>query len=157
MIKLIVGEKGSGKTSKMIELANKDTKSCKGNVVYVQANNKHMLDLHHDVRLINAMEFDINNIDSFRGFLCGIMAGNYDIEKIYIDKVYKITEVSFDNLDNSFNQLEKLSDEYNVDFIFGLRMDPGEVPQSYKEKVIEWQQLKCGQKAPQGAFLFAKN
>lgn len=139
MIKLIVGEKGSGKTSKMIELANRDSKECKGNVVYVQASNKHTLDLHHDVRLINAMEFDINNIDSFRGFLCGLMAGNYDIQKIYIDKVYRITEVSFSNLDESFTNLEKLSEQYNVDFVFGLRMDPNEVPESYKEKVIEWQ------------------
>ena len=36
MVYLLTGQKGSGKTQKMIELANQKAKACDGNVVFIK-------------------------------------------------------------------------------------------------------------------------
>jgi len=136
MIKLVVGEKGTGKTSRLMEMANADVNECKGNVVFLQASKKHVLDLHHDVRLINAMDFEINSVEAFRGFLSGVVAGNFDIEKVYIDKLYRMMEVNEENVEIVLTALEKLSEEHNIKFIAGLRYTPDEIPEKYKDMMI---------------------
>jgi len=136
MIKLIVGEKGTGKTQKLMKMANDDVNECKGNVVFLQASHKHVLDLHHDVRLINAMDFNVDNIESFRGFLSGVVAGNYDIEKVYIDKLYRMMEINEDNIEKTFELLDELSKKHDIKFTVGLRYAEKDLPEKYKEMMI---------------------
>lgn len=42
-------------------------------------------DLPHNVRLADAEEYGINSFDSFYGFVAGLMAGNYDIQEVFVD------------------------------------------------------------------------
>lgn len=88
MIKLLCGTKGSGKTKRLIDMANSEMKSGNGNIAFIDVDDNHIFSLDYSVRLINAMEFNINNIESFYGFLCGIIGMNYDVEKIYVDGIY---------------------------------------------------------------------
>ncbi|NLM44452.1 MAG: hypothetical protein GX201_10635, partial [Clostridiales bacterium] len=85
MVKFIVGEKGTGKTKIMIEMANEASKVSKGHVVYVDRDNNHIHSLERSLRFINAGEFQIENLKAFYGFLCGIISQNFDIETIFID------------------------------------------------------------------------
>lgn len=136
MVKLICGKVGSGKTKRIMKLANDSVKDTKGDIVYIQHNNNHMLDIKHEIRFINAMEFNFENIEEFHGFLCGIIAEDYDIEKIYIDGVYKIVDIDYDNLSALLNKLELLAEKYNIDFILTLSRDPNEVPEKFNKYII---------------------
>lgn len=136
MVKLICGKVGSGKTKRIMKLANESVKDTKGDIVYIQNNNNHMLDIKHEIRFINAMEFNFESIEEFHGFLCGIISEDYDIEKIYIDGVYKIVEIDYDNLSVLLNKLEALAEKYNIDFILTLSRDPNEVPEKFNKYII---------------------
>ena len=92
MVRLIMGEKGTGKTKKLIEMINTTAQEDNGSVVCVEAKSTMTFDLHYHVRLISAYEYDLSNYEALRGFLFGLYAGNYDISHIFIDNLFKITE-----------------------------------------------------------------
>ena len=47
-------------------------------------------DLPHKVRLVDAEEYGINSYDAFYGFVAGVLAGNYDIQEIFVDGILRI-------------------------------------------------------------------
>ena len=51
MVKILAGEKGEGKTKKMIDMANVASKEAKGSIVFVDDDNSHMYDLHYSCLL----------------------------------------------------------------------------------------------------------
>lgn len=46
MVQILAGEKGEGKTKKLIAMANEAGKSANGSVVFVDDDNSRMYDLH---------------------------------------------------------------------------------------------------------------
>ena len=56
MVRLIMGEKGTGKTKKLIEMINTTAQEDNGSVVCVEAKSTMTFDLHYHVRLISAYE-----------------------------------------------------------------------------------------------------
>ena len=56
MVRLIMGEKGTGKTKKLIEMINTTAQEDNGSVVCVEAKSTMTIDLHYHVRLISAYE-----------------------------------------------------------------------------------------------------
>ena len=48
MIQIIAGEKGVGKTKRLIEMANEAGKTSNGHVVFIDDDNRHMYDLHYN-------------------------------------------------------------------------------------------------------------
>ena len=137
MIALVCGEKGSGKTKKLIEMANDDIKSCKGDIVFIDANKSKIYDLKHEIRLINAMEFDISNIDKFHGFLCGIIGNNFDIEKIYVDGIYKLIKPEELATDAFVNLIESLSENYGTSFILSASSTEDNIPVHLKKYIFK--------------------
>ena len=84
MVKLLLGGKGAGKTKEMIAFANDKVEVKKGDIVFINKNDRLNFDLKYDIRLISMIEYPyIENIDGFIGFLYGIQSGNSDIESIY--------------------------------------------------------------------------
>ena len=59
MVRLIMGEKGTGKTKKLIELINASAAEENGNVVCIEAKSTMTFDIHYHVRLISADEYQI--------------------------------------------------------------------------------------------------
>ena len=53
MIQIIAGLQGAGKTKSLIDLANAESKTTHGHLVYVDADNSHILQLSHKIRLLN--------------------------------------------------------------------------------------------------------
>ena len=133
MIKFICGSKGSGKTKFLIDMANSDIKAGNGNIAFIDVDDKHILTLDYSVRLINAMEFNIRSIESFYGFLCGIIGGDYDIEKIYVDGIYNLVEIKSEDLESLAKKLEMMSQKFNTDFFIGLDYTLDKLPESLRE------------------------
>lgn len=90
MIKIVMGMKGSGKTKFLIDHVNQSVQTEHGNVVCIEYASELRFDVSHDARLISAEEYKITNFEQFYGFVCGLLAGNYDITSIYVDSVFKI-------------------------------------------------------------------
>ena len=88
MVRLIMGEKGTGKTKKLIELINASAAEENGNVVCIEAKSTMTFDIHYHVRLISADEYQITTYEGLRGFVSGLYAGNYDISHIFIDNLF---------------------------------------------------------------------
>ena len=90
MITLLTGKKGSGKTKKLIEMANEAVKNSNGNVVVVEKGLKLTYDISHAARLIDIDSYDVQGGKGLYGFLAGICAGNYDVTDIFVDSALKI-------------------------------------------------------------------
>ena len=110
MIKSIVGAKGSGKTKWLIDNANDDLKSGNGNIAFVDVDDDHIFSLDYQIRLINAQDYKLTNIDALYGFICGLMAMDFDLEKIYIDSIYKVIDLNKDNLETLYDRLSSIED-----------------------------------------------
>ena len=141
MVKFILGAKGTGKTLWLIDNANKDKKEGNGNIVFVDVDDDHIFTLNSAVRLINAMEFNILNIESFYGFLCGIISGDYDIEKIYVDSMYKVMNIEISDLNNLLEKLTIIGDKFNTDFFINVDYVLEDIPENLKEYCIELEQM----------------
>ncbi|MDD7363738.1 MAG: hypothetical protein SPI65_00920 [Peptoniphilus sp.] len=122
MIKYILGVKGAGKTKWLIDHANADHEGGNGNIAFVEVDDDHIFSLDYNVRLINATNYNLKTLDEFYGFICGMLAMDYDLEKIYVDGIYKIIDLSVEDLENLTKRLEALNLEncelyINVDFV----------------------------------------
>ncbi|KAB3530453.1 hypothetical protein [Alkaliphilus serpentinus] len=136
MIKLFVGKKGSGKTKHLIDSANDSVKKVKGHVVYIDYDNSHMFQIDYRVRFISTKEYNISREEEFYGFLCGIIASNYDIEAIYIDGLYNIVQKDMNLLESFFKKLDSIELKYNVSFNIAVTTQDGELPEYMKKYVL---------------------
>lgn len=136
MISLVCGGQGVGKTRKMVELANEDIKLCNGDIVFIDADDKHTLNINYKVRLVNAMEFNIENVDMFHGFLRGIISNNYDIEKIYIDRLLSIVEISREEIVGLIEELKNIGSKNKIEFILSISREKSEIPEELHQYII---------------------
>ena len=124
MVYLLTGQKGSGKTQKMIELANQKAKACDGNVVFIKNSHNDTYSVSFDIRAICMDDFpSIRNIDEYTGFIYGMISCNSDIEVIFIDGILKQTSVSLENIPRFVDRLSNISKKHNVDFYVSVSAD----------------------------------
>ena len=90
MVNLLAGPTGSGKTQKMMELANEQVKACKGNP------------------------------DEYIGFLYGMYSSNLDLECVFIDGLMKHTGINLEDVPGFITRLKQLSAECGIDFYVSL-------------------------------------
>lgn len=128
MIKLIVGRKGSGKTKILLDMVKEGVKNTDGNVVFIDNSDQHTFELDHSVRLINAVNYHVTDINSFRGFIAGILAGNYDITEIYVDAILRIVGRDYDKLGEMLGKIDEITKE--VKLVFTVSADLSELPES---------------------------
>ena len=89
MIHIIMGLKGSGKTKKMLDEMHEAMKTAAGDVVCIEFGKTLTYDVNYRVRLVDAKEYGITNVEMLKGFLSGLHAGNFDITNVYVDNLYK--------------------------------------------------------------------
>ncbi len=131
MIQTIIGHQGSGKTIKLIQLANDALATESGNVFFIDNNNRHMYDLRREIRFVNAKDYDIKSLNGFYGLLCGMLAANFDITLIVIDgfmKTVNITNESMDEMEVFFQRVETLSEKNGVRIVFGISGETEQMP-----------------------------
>lgn len=128
MIQIIFGEKGTGKTKKILELANVAAKEAKGSVVFIDDDDRYMFDLNLSVRFINAKEYGINGPKTFFGFLCGIAASDHDLEDVYVDGFLDIVRHDLATLEQLFAELECFSDAHGISLTLCVSGAPNALP-----------------------------
>ena len=136
MIQVIFGKKGSGKTKRILDMANASVKEAKGNVLFVDDDKSYTLSLKPQVRFIDASEYQVKGVEPFYGFLAGILAGNYDISIIYIDAFLKLVKADADGLVDFFAKLERLVAEAGCDMVISFSEDAANVPESIRKYQI---------------------
>ena len=137
MVKLIMGHKGSGKTKQLVDLVRETLEQGKGDVVVIEKERKLTYDVPYQARLIDAGAYDIGTYEFLKGLICGIHAGNYDIEHFFIDNFYKLVEDKSDEALVSFVKwLEKFSQSEKVEFVVSISADPDAVSEEIKQFII---------------------
>ena len=137
MIEIIAGEKGKGKTKELLAKVNHSVAAASGNIVYLDKSQKHMYELNNKVRLINVMDYPIDNCDEFLGFLCGIVSQDNDLEEIYLDSFLTIAFIETDDeIQHAIEKLDIISEKYNVKFILSVSRDESKLPECAKAKIV---------------------
>ena len=128
MIKIIPGAKGSGKTKKLIDAANRDAESAKGVSAFITDTKRYMYDLNRAVRFIDVTDFDVAGEAALCGFIKGIIAGNHDNEYVYIDGVMRISGKSVNELAAFFYMLDKVAAENSLTITVSISAAKEELP-----------------------------
>ena len=135
MLNVIIGEKGTGKTAKLIEAVHIAEQAASGSVVFINKGKRHMLDLSHKVRLVDTEEYAISSYDEFYGFICGILSQNYDIAHIFIDSITKIVNSDMAAFENFLERVAVVADKNNAEIQIILSMNPVDASEGIKKYV----------------------
>ncbi len=133
MITVIMGLKGMGKTKHLIEAVNNSVKESDGSVVCIEKGDKLRYDISHQARLIDTTEYSISDAENFLGFIAGLLAGNYDIHKIYVDSILKIIGEDLVELGSLLAKLETLCGAHDADICITVSGDAELAPDSVKK------------------------
>lgn len=121
MVKMIMGRKGSGKTKRMIELANEKVERSEGNVIYINKNHRLTYDLKYRIRVICMEDFvHITNSDEYIGFLYGVLGIDRDVDTVFIDGILRHADVTLGNMPEFIDRLKDISAEYDTEFIVSV-------------------------------------
>ena len=121
MVKLLIGHKGSGKTKKMIDLANESVETSRGSIVFVNKNTRLIYDLDYKIRVICMEDFPhITNEDEYIGFIFGIMSGDNDIETIFLDGIMRHRDFALEVLPSFIEKLKIVSKESAINFVVSV-------------------------------------
>jgi hypothetical protein len=126
MIKLIIGNKGSGKTKKLIDLVNTAAKNSPGSVVCVEKGDALTFSVSREVRLIDVESYGISGYDEYYAMLCGIAASNHDITHIFGDATKKIGG-GLEGLDKFLARVDANKD---IEYIFTVSCDEADLPEA---------------------------
>lgn len=132
MVTLIIGKKGTGKTKKLIALANDTAASSTGNVVVLEKGAKLTYDITHKARLIDTDQYAITGYDMLFGFISGICAGNYDVTDILVDSTFKICPTAVEGLEEFIVKINKLADAANTKITFLISAAETDLPEGLK-------------------------
>ncbi|MCM1194530.1 MAG: hypothetical protein NC099_00350 [Corallococcus sp.] len=129
MIHVIYGAKGSGKTKQIVADANEYAVEAKGVVVYFDRSNHRMHDLHRNVRLVDASFYGLTTQRDILAFIKGMLATNFDIERIYIDGLSRLLDCNVHDLAELYQGLEEISQAHGVDFTITASGAKEELPE----------------------------
>lgn len=136
MIRVLFGEKGTGKSKQIITQANEALSASKGSIVYISNNSQYMYEVKREIRFIDTCRFDIDGPKMFYGFLCGLAAQDYDLEHIFIDGFLKIVHHELATLEGLFTQLEKFAKDCKITITLSASGSPGEIPAFLKQYIV---------------------
>ncbi|MCH3999805.1 MAG: twitching motility protein PilT [Lachnospiraceae bacterium] len=132
MVQLIVGKKGKGKTKCLLDKVNTEVKNILGNIVYLDKSTAHMYELNNKIRLISVPDSGVKTTEEFIGFVLGIISQDHDLEQMYFDSFLIISDQVGKDITASIERLQKISEQYGVDFVLSVSMDESEVPDAVK-------------------------
>lgn len=136
MIQVFMTKRGTGKSKHMISHANEAAMDSKGNVVFIDDDMRPMHELDRKVRFISTENYEIDQFCALYGFVCGILAQDYDVDQIYIDGMMAKINQEGEEAEKNFEKLSKLSDDQKVTIYFALN-DTEEVPDYLRKYKVE--------------------
>jgi len=135
LIGVIFGEKGTGKTKRILHLANKAAKEAKGSVVFIDNDTRYMYDLSSTIRFINATEYGIRSPKMLYGLLCGLSAQDFDLEYIFIDGFLNFVQHDIRTLEGLFESMAAYSERHHVSIVISITDKASGLP-SFIEKLL---------------------
>ena len=129
MVNLIIGNKGSGKTKRLIELVNSAVEKSNSNVVCIEKERLLTYNVNYRARLVETDHYNVSGYEAFYGFLSGIVAGDHDITDVLVDATLKIGGKDFAALAAFLKKVSELSDIAEQDFTFTISADESELPE----------------------------
>ena len=136
MIQVVHGKKGSGKTKRIIDMANNAVKEQNGIVVFIDDDNRYMFDVQQPVRFVNAGEYGMSSPEMFYGFLCGMVSQNFDISYVVIDAFLKLVNVQPSETEWFFQRLTELAEKNDVTFVLSVSCDDSDAPDFIQKHFI---------------------
>ena len=134
MVKTIIGNKGSGKTKKLVDLVIEAVNEANGDVVVIEKDRKLTFDIPYQARLIDAGVYDIGSYEFLKGAICGIHSGNYDITHIFIDNFFKLVKDKSDEaVTTFFTWLCGFAEREHITFVVSVTCDKETAPAILKE------------------------
>ena len=141
MVKLIVGEKGSGKTKKLLNMIKSAAEVSKGNVVCIEKGQSLRFDLKYHIRHIDITEYGVRGCDAYYGFISGLLAGNYDITEIFGDSTFKILcgkgDADAEIMADFVLRVQKLVGNDGPDVIFSISCSQDEIPERIRSLIVD--------------------
>jgi hypothetical protein len=137
MVQVIYGFRGSGKTKRIMDMAREELNKSKGNVVFIEKDNRCMLTLPHDIRYVNASEYGVRTSDKLFGFISGMLAANFDIVTVFLDAMPSIAGFESARDTEAFlNDIIRVTQERDVDLVISMSACEGDVPEFLKPYLI---------------------
>ena len=137
MVNLICGTKGSGKTTRIIEKANADVKTAKGDSIFVNDTDRYMYDVDRNVKLIDVTEYPVSGEDALLAFVCGLAASRSDLTNLYIDGASRIAGCGPEKMRKFYDELGQLADKFAISVTVTVSATPEELPEFLlKYKII---------------------
>lgn len=136
MIKIVYGPKGFGKTKIMLDEVNNAGATAKGNVVFITDKRISTVNVNFNVRCVYTEDHDIAGAVAFNGFINGLLAGNSDIEYVFIDGLKRIIGNEMEGGEKLFNSIKQLQEEYpELKFVISVSASYDELPAYVAELV----------------------
>ena len=141
MIQVILGDKGSGKTKRLIDLTNDALKSEHGNIIFIDDDKRYMYDLRHEIRFVDASEYSVANkcaASEFLAFICGMLSADFDLSLIAVDAFKKLVRTPLHDLEMEkfFENLNHLSEAHNCNFVLSISVSEEEVPEYIRKYTV---------------------
>ncbi|HHT87310.1 MAG TPA: ATP-binding protein [Clostridiales bacterium] len=137
MIKIIYGEKGTGKTKRIIDMANEIADKAKGSIVFLDDDKRYMYDLKSSIRFIDSREHLISGPKLFTGFISGMAAQDFDLEYIFVDGFLRMIKHPLDTLKEMFDVLERFTAERGITIVMSISGSDCDFPDFAKKYLIE--------------------
>ena len=135
MIKIIAGEKGTGKTAKLVDEINTASRQ-DNNIVCIERGNRLDQLLKPNVRLVNMKEYPVEGFDQLLAFVGGICSKDYDLTHIYIDSIFKVAnENDMDALETFITKLDVFLKDTPITEMIILSSKIDDLPESVKAYV----------------------
>lgn len=133
MIQLITGSKGTGKTKQIIDMANANVDTAKGDIVFLTDTDKYMYSIRYQVRIVNAQCLKRGDRpiteEALIGFIKGVLAGNHDIETLYIDGAHRIMQKTVHEMEDFFNDMYEVAKSTETKIVLTVSEDENNFPE----------------------------
>ena len=138
MVSLIIGNKGSGKTKRLISMIDEAVERSNGSVVVLEKSPLLTYEITHRARLVETETYGVEGVSAFYGMICGILAQDHDITEIFVDATFKIIGRNYDEFVKLLVRLKYLSETFSTDFVMTVSEDEANLPASvfdYAQKI----------------------
>ena len=141
LIQIILGDKGSGKTKRLIDRVNESLKNEHGDIIFIDDDKRYMYDLRHEIRFVDASEYPVGHkcqASEMLGFICGMLSANFDLSLIAMDAFMKLVRTPLDDPEMKvfFEKLEILSEAHHCNFLISVSAQAESVPEFIRKYVI---------------------
>lgn len=138
MIELITGTKGTGKTKAIIDRANDNVESAKGDIIFLTDTDRYMYSLRYQIRTFNTTDLRRGTEANIRedmlvGFIYGVLAGNHDIEVAYLDGAHRMLGRHISEMEHFFSDLQEIAEKTDTRFVVTVSEDVDACPEFLKK------------------------